>query len=98
MDEGSTQKLPRSKDVLDNSGIGNRELHLDLKSKAYLLGLNEMTISNQIRQGFFGQEVQRLIKGRDEIKIWLRYPLNDRNSISILRIPELRLQLVKNSP
>ena len=73
---------PEVKDVLDNSGIGNRELHLDLKSKAYLLGLNEMTISNQIRQGFFGQEVQRLIKGRDEIKIWLRYPLNDRNSIS----------------
>ena len=74
--------FPEVKDVLDNSGIGNRELHLDLKSKAYLLGLNEMTISNQIRQGFFGQEVQRLIKGRDEIKIWLRYPLNDRNSIS----------------
>ena len=73
---------PEVKDVLDNSGIGNRELHLDLKSKAYLLGLNEMTISNQIRQGFFGQEVQRLINGRDEIKIWLRYPLNDRNSIS----------------
>ena len=76
------KSYPEVKDVLDNSGIGNRELHLDLKSKAYLLGLNEMTISNQIRQGFFGQEVQRLIKGRDEIKIWLRYPLNDRNSIS----------------
>ena len=44
--------FPEVKDVLDNSGIGNRELHLDLKSKAYLLGLNEMTISNQIRQGF----------------------------------------------
>ena len=76
------KSYPEVKDVLDNSGIGNRELHLDLKSKAYLLGLNEMTISNQIRQGFFGQEVQRLIKGRDEIKIWLRYPSNDRNSIS----------------
>ncbi len=76
------KSYPEVKDVLDNSGIGNRELHLELKSKAYLLGLNEMTISNQIRQGFFGQEVQRLIKGRDEIKVWLRYPLNDRNSIS----------------
>ena len=70
------------KSVLDNSGIGSRELHLNLKPKAYLLGLNEMTISNQIRQGFFGQEVQRLIKGRDEIKIWLRYPYKDRNSVA----------------
>lgn len=42
--------LPEVKSVLDNSGIGNRELHLELKSKAYLLGLNEMAISNQIRQ------------------------------------------------
>ena len=74
--------FPEVKSVLDNSGIGNRELYLNLKSKAYLLGLNEMTISNQIRQGFFGQEVQRLIKGRDEIKIWLRYPYSDRNSVA----------------
>jgi multidrug efflux pump subunit AcrB len=72
---------PEVKDVLDNSGIGNRELHLTLKPKAYLLGLNEMMISKQIRQGFFGQEVQRLIKGRDEIKVWLRYPYDNRNSI-----------------
>ena len=28
----------------------------------------------QIRQGFFGEEAQRLIVGRDEIKVWLRYP------------------------
>ena len=75
-------QYPGVKSVLDNGGIGNRELHLELKSKAYLLGLNEMTISNQIRQGFFGQEVQRLIKGRDEVKIWLRYPYNDRNSVA----------------
>ena len=73
--------FPEVKSVLDNSGIGNRELHLELKNKAYLLGLNELTISNQIRQGFFGQEVQRLIKGRDEVKIWLRYPYKDRNSV-----------------
>lgn len=73
--------FPEVKSVIDNSGIGNRELHLELKNKAYLLGMNELTISNQIRQGFFGQEVQRLIKGRDEVKIWLRYPYKDRNSV-----------------
>ena len=72
------------KSVLDNGGIGNRELYLKLKPKAYLLGLNEMSISNQIRQGFYGQEVQRLIKGRDEVKIWLRYPTRDRNSVADL--------------
>ena len=72
------------KDVLDNGGVGNREIHLTLKEKAYALGLNEATILKQIRQGFFGEEVQRLIIGRDEVKIWLRYPEEDRNSIEDL--------------
>ena len=86
------------KSVLDNSGIGNRELHLELKSKAYLLGLNEMAISNQIRQGFFGQEVQRLIKGRDEIKIWLRYPFSDRNSIADIENTRIKTDLGQEFP
>ena len=72
------------KEVIDNGGIGNREIHIDLKEKAYALGLNEAIVMKQIRQGFFGEEAQRLILGRDEIKIWLRYPENDRNSIEDL--------------
>ena len=72
------------KEVIDNGGIGNREIHIDLKEKAYALGLNEATVMKQIRQGFFGEEAQRLILGRDEIKIWLRYPEKDRNSIEDL--------------
>ena len=76
--------FPEVKSVIDNSGIGNRELHLELKNKAYLLGLNELTISNQIRQGFFGEEAQRLIVGRDEIKVWLRYPETNRKKFKLL--------------
>ena len=72
------------KEVLDNGGVGNREIHIELKEKAYALGLNEITIMQQIRQGFFGEEVQRLIIGRDEVKIWLRYPEKNRNSIEDL--------------
>jgi len=72
------------KEVMDNGGVGNREIHINLKEKAYALGLNEATVMKQIRQGFFGEEVQRLIIGRDEVKIWLRYPESDRNSIEDL--------------
>ncbi|MEC7863532.1 MAG: efflux RND transporter permease subunit, partial [Bacteroidota bacterium] len=72
------------KEVMDNGGVGNREIHINLKEKAYALGLNEATIMKQIRQGFFGEETQRLIIGRDEVKIWLRYPESDRNSIEDL--------------
>ena len=72
------------KEVLDNGGVGNREIHITLKEKAYSLGLNETVILKQIRQGFYGEEVQRLIIGRDEVKIWLRYPKENRNSIEDL--------------
>ena len=72
------------KEVMDNGGIGSQEIHINLKEKAYALGLNEATVMKQIRQGFFGEEAQRLIIGRDEVKIWLRYLESDRNSIGDL--------------
>ncbi|MCT4580566.1 MAG: efflux RND transporter permease subunit [Flavobacteriales bacterium] len=78
------EAMPEVLDLTDNSGIGNREINLKLKPKAYLLGLNEALIIGQVRQGFYGQEVQRVIIGRDEVKIWTRFPENDRNSIGDL--------------
>jgi len=87
-------ELPEVKDIMDNYGIGNREIHLKLLPKAYMLGLNEINILNQVRQGFFGQEVQRLILGRDEIKIWLRYPYEDRNSMT--SIENIRIKTNNN--
>jgi len=69
-------------DVIDNSGIGNRELQVSLKPKARLLGLTLNDVLGQIRQGFFGAEAQRLILGRDEIKVWVRYPKSGRSSLS----------------
>lgn len=78
------EAMPEVLDLTDNSGIGNREINLKLKPKAYLLGLNEATIMNQIRQGFYGKEIQRVIIGRDEVKIWTRFPEKDRNSMGDL--------------
>ncbi len=78
------KSIDEVKDINDNSAIGNREIHIELRSKAYMVGLNESMIMTQIRQGFFGQEIQRVIIGRDEVRIWTRYPLDDRNSIGDL--------------
>jgi len=72
------------KEVMDNGGVGNREIHIKLKEKAYSLGLNEATILKQIRQGFYGEEVQRIIIGRDEVKMFLKYPESGKNSINDL--------------
>jgi len=80
----TVKSYPQVKDLVDNSGVGKRELWLNLHDKAYALGLDEMTIINQIRQGFFGQEIQRLIIGKDEVKVWARFPLSDRDDFDDL--------------
>lgn len=70
------------KDIQDNTASGQRELQLSLKPKAYFLGFSQQDITNQIRQAFFGEEAQRLIIGTDEVRIWVRYPEEDRLTIS----------------
>lgn len=79
------QKHPQSINLIDDQTPGRKELYLDVKPTAEMFGLNRADILNQIRQGFFGQEVQRLIKGTDEVKLWLRYPKTDRSSVSDVR-------------
>ncbi|NNF22804.1 MAG: efflux RND transporter permease subunit, partial [Saprospiraceae bacterium] len=77
-------KIPDLKEIEDDIPIGNREVQLDLLSQAYFLGLTHNDITQQIRQGFFGEEVQRFMKGNDELRVWVRYPSSDRKSIDKL--------------
>ncbi len=85
--------LPTLKDITDNDIIGKRELEIELKPKAYMLGLDHSEISNQIRQGFFGQEIQRLQKGSDEVKIWIRFPEEDRKTIG--QLEQMRIKTME---
>ncbi|MCB0380035.1 MAG: efflux RND transporter permease subunit [Flavobacteriales bacterium] len=90
-------RMPELKDVTDNGGQGNREILLKLTEKARLLGLTHLDITKQIRQGFFGEEVQRLIVGTEEVKVWVRYPEEDRVSMGQLdnvRIKTMTGQLI----
>ena len=67
--------------VKDNMPPGRNEIQLEMKEQSEIYGISKSEILSQIRQGFFGQEAQRVIIGTDEVKIWVRYPLEDRNSI-----------------
>jgi multidrug efflux pump subunit AcrB len=78
------------KDITDSDQVGLREIRLELKPRAYALGLTLADVANQVRDGFFGREIQRLQRGRDEIKVWVRYREADRASIDKLR--EMRIR------
>ncbi|MEQ6118083.1 efflux RND transporter permease subunit [Reichenbachiella sp. MALMAid0571] len=82
--------MPDLRDITDNASAGQRELELELKPLAYHLGLTHEEITRQIRQGFFGEEVQRLIVGTDEVRIWVRFPKEDRYSISQLESMKIK--------
>ena len=71
-------EMPQLKDVNENIALGKQEVRLELKPRAYFLGLDENTIARQVRQGFYGAQAQRLQVGRDELRVWVRYPKSDR--------------------
>jgi multidrug efflux pump subunit AcrB len=78
------------KDITDSEQQGRRELNIELKPRAFALGLSLRDIAGQVRQGFFGQEVQRIQRGRDELRVWVRFRDEDRGAIGFL--DEMRIR------
>ena len=72
------------KDISDNDPEGIKEIQIQLKDKAYILGLNLQGVMSQVRSGFFGFQAQRFQRGQDEIRVWVRYKKDDRSSIKDL--------------
>lgn len=75
---------PRLADITDNDPAGIKEIKIELKENAYLLGLSLGSVMSQVRAGFFGAAVQRFQRGRDEIRVWVRYDRSNRSSITDL--------------
>lgn len=82
--KSSMEDIAMLRDVIDNDKEGAREVHLELKTKARVLGLTLQDVLGQVRQAFFGFEAQRLQRGEDEVKVWVRLKEEDRGSISQL--------------
>ncbi|OJJ18045.1 RND transporter [marine bacterium AO1-C] len=83
-------KMKVLKDVVDSDQQGLREINIELKDKARQLGFQVQDILNQVRQGFFGSEAQRLQRGIDEVKVWVRYEEKDRSTFTNLENMRIR--------
>jgi len=77
-------------DISDSYSGGKRELKLKLNSAGRALGLTESDLGRQVRQAYYGEEIQRLQRDREELKVMLRYPLQDRKSLSALESLRIR--------
>jgi multidrug efflux pump subunit AcrB len=70
--------IPLVSNLKDNEPLGRKEINLQMKPEADFYNLGVFEVTKQIRQGVFGQEVQRVIIGTDEVKIWVRYDKSGR--------------------
>ncbi len=61
-------------DVADSYRAGKREIKLKIKPEAEILGISQVDLARQVRQAFYGEEAQRIQRGRDDIRIMVRYP------------------------
>ena len=84
------KKNPNVKDITDSSPKGIKEINLKLKENAQLLGLSYSSLMGQVRNAFYGNEVQRVQRGQDEVKIWVRYQKENRSTINDISTIEIK--------
>ena len=77
-------------DIRSSLNVGGEEIKLDIKPQAESLGLSMASVGRQVRQAFYGEEAQRIQRGKNEIKVMVRYPEEDRTSISNLESMRIR--------
>lgn len=74
----------------DSFREGKREWKLAITPQGEALGLDLADLARQVRQAFYGEEVQSIQRGRDEVEVVLRYPSEDRRRLATLE--ELRIR------
>ena len=77
-------------DLKNSLSAGGQEIRLAIKPEAEALGLTISSLGRQVRQAFYGEEVQRIQRGKDELKVMVRYPRGDRRSIADLENMRIR--------
>lgn len=82
--------MPELQNITDNNAAGKQEILLKLKPMAYFLGMNQMAIAGQVRSGFFGSQAQRLQSGKDELRVYVRYPKEDRMNVG--RLEQMKIK------
>jgi multidrug efflux pump subunit AcrB len=71
-------------DIRNSYERGTPEIKLNIKPEAEALGLTLSDLAGQVRAGFYGAEVQRIQRGQDEVKVMVRFPRDERDSVGYL--------------
>ncbi|MGO2373530.1 MAG: efflux RND transporter permease subunit [Pseudoalteromonas prydzensis] len=72
-------------DIADSMSDGKEELQIELTEQGLALGLNRVDVSQQVRNSFFGAQAQRIQRGRDDVRVMVRLPIEERRSVADLK-------------
>ena len=72
-------------DIRDSFDAGGPELDIRVSPEGDALGLGQVELASQVRQAFFGAEIQRVQRGRNEVRVYVRFPAGERASLESLR-------------
>jgi len=81
---------PGVHDVADSFRSGKREVRLKILPSAETLGVTLRDLARQVRQAFYGEEAQRVQRGRDDVRVMVRYPRHQRRSLGDLEDMRIR--------
>ncbi|MEZ5743536.1 MAG: efflux RND transporter permease subunit [Sphingomonadaceae bacterium] len=85
-------------DIESDQDAGMQEIELRLKPSARTLGITLQDLAAQVRAAFFGAEAVRVQRGREDVRVYVRLPEEERNSIADIeryrvRVPQGQVAL-----
>lgn len=89
--ESAIGKYPGTTEIANSFQPGKRELELGLTAEGRAAGLTLADLARQTRAAFYGAEAQRIQRGRDDVRVMLRYPESQRRSLE--DVEDLRVRL-----
>jgi multidrug efflux pump subunit AcrB len=84
-------EYPGVTEIADSYRSGKEEIKLRIRPEAEAVGLTLADLARQVRQAFYGEEAQRVQRGRDDIRVMIRYPELERRSLGDLENMRIRL-------
>ena len=82
--------FPGVYDIADSLNTGKPEIKLSVTPAGEALGITLAELGRQVRQAFYGEEAQRIQRGRDDIRIMVRYTEQERSSLESLYALRIR--------
>ncbi|MBW1965626.1 MAG: efflux RND transporter permease subunit, partial [Deltaproteobacteria bacterium] len=89
--KGELRGYPGVFDISDSFLPGKKEMQIKLKPAARSLGLTLDDLARQVRHAFYGAEALRLQRDQDEVKVMVRYPESERNSLGDIEKMRIRM-------